>query len=190
VLQAWRRWLDASFQPQLGDKYTPKTDDDYQYVAYLANSQVDDGKVTKLNLTNNWQFAVQTYNAQFKGGEKRKYDLGVLAHSAIQQTWYPKSLLSGGEKAYDSFALIVKYAQDELGVYKLSGVDEKTAQVNTTKSFNRMLEKKWKQLKGLYEGPGEQLVKNYRFMCVTYHKRSRQISQIYMRDHSNLRKAF
>lgn len=66
--QCYRRgagWLDASFQPQLVDKYIPKADDDYQYVAYLANSAKDDGKVTKMNLTNNWQFAVQTYNAQF-----------------------------------------------------------------------------------------------------------------------------
>ena len=159
-------------------------------MAYLANTAKDDGKVTRMNLTNNWQFAVQTYNAQFKGGEKRKFDVGILAHSAMQQTWYPKSLLSGGEKAFDSFALIAKYAQDELGAYKASGIDEKTAQVNTTKAFNSLLEKKWKKLKGLYGGDGEQLVKNYRFICVTYHRRSRQISQIYMRDHSNLKKAF
>lgn len=47
-------WLDASFQPQLVDKYIPKTDDDYQYVAYLANSQEEDGKVVRMNLTSNW----------------------------------------------------------------------------------------------------------------------------------------
>jgi hypothetical protein len=183
-------WLDATFQSGLVDKYIPKGDEDYQYVAYLANTKEADLKVTRMGLTANWQFAVTTYNAQFKGGENRKFDVGILAHSATQQTWYPKSRLTGGEKAFDSFSLIAKYAQEELGVYKETGISEKVAQVNTTRRFNAMLEKKWKQLKGLYDGPGEQLVKNYRFICVTYHKRSRQITQIYMRDHSNLKKAF
>jgi hypothetical protein len=173
-------WLDTSFDQKANDKYIPSGDEDYQYQAYVAK---DDGDVKLVNLTNNWSYATSAYNNLFKGGKDREYNIGIIAHSARQGFWHPKSLLTGNEKALDSQALFVKYHQKENKLYSAKEISEKEARLNTTKVVNDNLEKQWKKLKELFTGSGDQLFKRYKFVVVTYHKRARQLSQIYMKDH-------
>ena len=174
------KWIDASYDSVAVDKYIPSGDEDYQYQAYVAK---DDGDVKLVNLTNNWGYATSTYNNLFKGGKDREYNVGIIAHSARQGFWHPKSLLTGNEKGLDSQALYVKYMQKEHKLYSAKEISEKAARLNTTKVVNDNLEKQWKKIKELFTGSGDQLFKRYKFVVVTYHKRARQLSQIYMKDH-------
>lgn len=188
AVKAGTGWFDVSREPQALDKYIPSKDLDYQYVAFVENTK--DSKVATVNLTNNWSYAVSAYNALFQGGKDRKYNVGVIAHTARQGFWHPKSLLSGTEKYQDSYAVYVKHWQKEKKLWTVDEVSEKNAKLNTTKEMNEYLEKKWKASKELFKGSGDQLFKNYMFVAVTYHKRARYLSQIYMRNHQNLKKAF
>lgn len=181
-------WHDVTREPLALDKYIPTVDLDYQYVAFVENTK--DDKVAAVNLTNNWAYARSAYNNLFQGGKDRQYNLGVIAHTARQGFWHPKSLLSGAEKNQDSYAAYVKYWQKEKKLWTKTEVSEKNCALNTTKEMNEYLEKKWKASKELFKGSGDQLFKKYMFVAVTYHKRARQLSQIYMANHQNLKKAF
>jgi len=181
-------WHDVSREPQALDKYIPSKDLDYQYVAFVENTK--DDKVVAVNLTNNWAYARSAYNNLFQGGKDRQYNIGVIAHTARQGFWYPKSLLSGREKNQDSYAVYFKYWQKEKKLWTKDEVSEKNCNLNTTKEMNEYLEKKWKAAKELFKGSGDQLFKRYLFVAVTYHKRARTLSQIYMKYHQDLKKAF
>lgn len=177
---AYRRgasWWDVKRNfPQIIDQYIPSTDTDYQYVGYAAKG---DGEVKKMNLTKNWSYAQNTFNALFKGGAKAEYDVGIIAHSQKHAAWPKYSKLSGAAKYHDSYALIVKHAQDNLDILKNATITEEYAKVNVTKEYKANLDKRYKKLKGLYTGKGETLFKKYTFFCMTYHQRRRQLSFIY-----------
>ena len=174
-------WFDVSFYQKARDKYIPKIDEDYQYIAYVASAK--DGKVSRVNLTNDWDYAQSAYNNLFKGGKDREYNVGVIAHSASAGFWGPMSRLTGGWKDLDSFACYVKYMQTEEKLWTKTEISEKNANMNYTTVINKYLEEKWKASKDLYKGTGDQLFKKYKFAVVTYHKRARSLSQIYMEDH-------
>jgi hypothetical protein len=181
-------WLDVSFQPKALDKYIPSNDLDYQYLAFVENTETK--KVAMVNLTNNWGYATQAYNQLFQGGKDRQYNVGVIAHSARAGFWHPKSLLTGHERFQDSYAVYVKYWQKEKELWTKSDVSEKTCGKQTKKDYDEEMAKKWGKLKELFTGSGDQLFKNYMFVAVTYHKRARYLSQIYMSNQNNLKKAF
>jgi hypothetical protein len=126
-------WWDVKRNfPQVVDQYIPSSDPDYQYVGYAAKG---DGNVTKMNLTKNWSYAQNTFNALFKGGAKAEYDVGIIAHSQQQAHWPKYSKLSGSRKYYDSYALIIKYAQDNHDIWKNATISEEYAKVNVTKEY-------------------------------------------------------
>lgn len=189
--QAYRRntgWMNGYFHKKFINNYLPGSDPEYQYIAYVSKKDMD--KVERVNLTSNWNYARNAYNSLFKGGEKRDWDIGIIAHTQNMGTWNHRSLLTGAEKNFDSYQLVIKYAQDELKLYKESGIDEKTAQVNTTKEWNEFLKTKWDKLSKMYTGKGEQLFKTYHFGIIAGNRFNGQTSQVLLRGRNNLRQAF
>jgi hypothetical protein len=121
--------------------------------------------------------------------EDSKWKAGIMGHTALNQWGLRYSSKEGAQKDLDVYRAVAVYAQKSLGLYRESGIDEKTAQLQMRSKVEEKHKTALKKLRELYTGAGPTLYKQYVFYGVTYDKNTHAVQQFGRSGHYSMKAA-
>jgi hypothetical protein len=140
---------------------------DYTYFAIVRKDAKSDPE--RVPLQKNLDASKSQFKELLRKGEKQKYEIGIMAHSAKKSfgfkfpTNLPKVERSKNEMASDIDEMLGTYAQKVAKVFLKQTNNEKEAGLMTLAEATAVAQAKLKKVRDVYKGKGESLHRAYRF---------------------------